>query len=58
MPAAVAATDRELPVLIIVGTVVNLREDLGWFAEGIDETAPAFPRHLRLPGRGDQRGVA
>ncbi|MEM6638715.1 MAG: siroheme synthase CysG [Pseudomonadota bacterium] len=48
LPDAAAATDPELPVLLIIGTVVNLREDIVWFADEMDQTAAVFPRHLKV----------
>ncbi|MEN7341890.1 MAG: siroheme synthase CysG [Pseudomonadota bacterium] len=49
MPEAVAATDRELPMLLIIGSVVNLAKDLGWYADQIDSEAEVFPRHCAQP---------
>ena len=57
MPAAVAATDRELPVLLIIGSVVNLRQDFAWFADRSEPQAPVFPRHLSVASAA-RRGVA
>ncbi|KAA9129813.1 uroporphyrinogen-III C-methyltransferase [Marinihelvus fidelis] len=49
MAEAAATVDRSLPTLIIIGSVVNLRRDLGWF-EGDSHADPAvFPPHLSRP---------
>ncbi|MEM9056108.1 MAG: uroporphyrinogen-III C-methyltransferase, partial [Pseudomonadota bacterium] len=52
MPAVVETTDRELPMLLIVGSVVNLAADLGWYAARSDDQAQVFPRHCAVPAAG------
>lgn len=47
---AAAELDATLPTLIIIGSVVNLRADLAWFAEDEGFDGAVFPPHLSRPG--------
>ncbi len=44
LPAEARKRFSDMPTLIIVGTVVNLRRSLSWF-QGSDSPSPVFPRH-------------
>lgn len=58
LAAAASDTDASLPLLIIVGSVVNLRRDLEWFAGGNDDAVPVYPPHLSRDGSSIEHGAA
>ncbi|MEL7312403.1 MAG: siroheme synthase CysG [Pseudomonadota bacterium] len=49
MPERMDQTDRELPALLIIGSVVGLRSRLEWYDGGSDQSEIVFPRHCSVP---------